>query len=87
MSSTLDSITRGQKWEYLVLTVAPHESLGDARRRLVDHDSDVLVQLVEPASTGAVLAAVRIARADITVAGTDEADKDNLARRQQRLQH
>ncbi|CAM3781144.1 DUF5703 domain-containing protein [Micrococcus flavus] len=37
MSSTLDSVTRGQKWEYLVLTVAPHESLGEARRRLVDH--------------------------------------------------
>ena len=28
----------------------------------------------------------RIARADITVAGTDEADKETLARRQQRLQ-
>ena len=27
MSSTLDSIARGQKWEYLVMTVAAHESL------------------------------------------------------------
>lgn len=37
MSSTLDSIARGEKWEYLVITVAPHESIADARRRLVDH--------------------------------------------------
>lgn len=37
MSSTLDSHSRGQKWEYLVMTVAPHDSLGDARRRLVEH--------------------------------------------------
>lgn len=37
MSSTLDSIARGQKWEYLVITVSPAESLGDARRRLVEH--------------------------------------------------
>ena len=37
MSSTLDSVAQGQKWEYLVLTVAPEESLGDARRRLVEH--------------------------------------------------
>ena len=37
MSSTLDAISRGQKWEYLVITVSPDESLGDARRRLVEH--------------------------------------------------
>lgn len=37
MSSTLDAISRGQKWEYLVMTVAAHESLADARRRLVEH--------------------------------------------------
>lgn len=37
MSSTLDSITHGQNWEYLVITVAPHESLNEARRRLVEH--------------------------------------------------
>ncbi|TFI50146.1 hypothetical protein E4A41_04205, partial [Micrococcus endophyticus] len=37
MSSTLDSIACGQKWEYLVITVSPDESLGDARRRLVEH--------------------------------------------------
>ena len=37
MSSTLDAVTRGQKWEYLVITVAPGDSLADARRRLVEH--------------------------------------------------
>ena len=37
MSSTLDSITHRQNWEYLVITVAPHESLNEARRRLVEH--------------------------------------------------
>ena len=35
MSSTLDAISRGQKWEYLVMTVAAHESLADARRCLL----------------------------------------------------
>ncbi len=37
MSSTLDSITQRQNWEYLVITVAPDESLNEARRRLVEH--------------------------------------------------
>lgn len=37
MSSTLDAVARGQKWEYLVLTVEPGESLADARRRLGEH--------------------------------------------------
>lgn len=37
MTSTLDSVSRGQKWEYLVITVAPEESLGEARSRLVEH--------------------------------------------------
>ena len=37
MSSTLDSITHRQNWEYLVITVAPDESLNEARRRLVEH--------------------------------------------------
>ncbi|MEU3845879.1 MULTISPECIES: DUF5703 family protein [Micrococcus] len=37
MSSTLDSITHRQNWEYLVITVSPDESLAQARRRLVEH--------------------------------------------------
>lgn len=37
MSSTLDSITHRQNWEYLVITVSPDESLAEARRRLVEH--------------------------------------------------
>lgn len=37
MSSTLDSITDRQNWEYLVITVSPDESLAQARRRLVEH--------------------------------------------------
>lgn len=37
MSSTLDSITHRQNWEYLVITVSPQESLSEARRRLVEH--------------------------------------------------
>jgi len=37
MSSTPDAAARGQKWEYLVVTVAPEESLSDARRRIAEH--------------------------------------------------
>lgn len=37
MSSTLDSISHRQNWEYLVLTVSPDDSLSEARRRLVEH--------------------------------------------------
>lgn len=37
MSSTLDSISHRQNWEYLVLTVSPDDSLAEARRRLVEH--------------------------------------------------
>lgn len=37
LSSGLDSITRRSNWEYLVMTVAPHDSLAEARRRVVEH--------------------------------------------------
>nr|WP_208392099.1 DUF5703 family protein [Auritidibacter ignavus] len=30
-------MTRQDRWEYLVLTVAPNDSLPEARRRLVEH--------------------------------------------------
>lgn len=35
--SSVDSHTRKQSWEYLVITVAPAESLSQARQRLVEH--------------------------------------------------
>lgn len=35
--SAVDSLTRQHSWEYLVITVAPHESLAQARQRLVEH--------------------------------------------------
>ncbi|GAA2038213.1 hypothetical protein GCM10009720_18390 [Yaniella flava] len=35
--SSVDSLTRKNSWEYLVITVAPNESLAHARRRLVEH--------------------------------------------------
>lgn len=37
MSLILDAISREQKWECLVTTVVPHESLTDARRRLLKY--------------------------------------------------
>lgn len=37
LSSGLDSITRRSNWEYLVMTVAPRDSLAEARRRVVEH--------------------------------------------------
>ena len=37
LTSGLDSITRRSNWEYLVMTVAPRESLAEARRRVVEH--------------------------------------------------
>lgn len=35
--SSVDSLTRQRAWEYLVITVAPGESLAQARQRLVEH--------------------------------------------------
>lgn len=35
--SSVDSLTRKNSWEYLVITVAPDDSLVQARRRLVEH--------------------------------------------------
>jgi hypothetical protein len=35
--SRVDSLTRKHSWEYLVITVAPGESLSQARQRLVEH--------------------------------------------------
>jgi hypothetical protein len=37
LTSGLDSISRGSNWEYLVMTVAPRDSLAAARRRVVEH--------------------------------------------------
>jgi hypothetical protein len=37
LTSGLDSITRRSNWEYLVMTVAPRDSLAEARRRVVEH--------------------------------------------------
>lgn len=35
--SSVDSLTRKKAWEHLVITVAPDESLAQARQRLVEH--------------------------------------------------
>lgn len=35
--SSVDSLTRKNAWEYLVITVARDESLAQARQRLVEH--------------------------------------------------
>lgn len=35
--SSVDSLTRKHAWEYLVIRVAPGESLAQARQRLVEH--------------------------------------------------
>lgn len=35
--SSVDSLTRRHSWEHLVITVAPGESLAQARQRLVEH--------------------------------------------------
>lgn len=35
--SNVDSLQRDRKWEHLVITVAPNESLAEARQRLVEH--------------------------------------------------
>lgn len=37
LTTGLDSITRRSNWEYLVMTVAPRDSLAEARRRVVEH--------------------------------------------------
>lgn len=36
-TSGLDSLSRRNNWEYLVVTVAPRDSLAEARRRVVEH--------------------------------------------------
>lgn len=36
-ASGLDSLSRRNNWEYLVVTVAPRDSLAEARRRVVEH--------------------------------------------------
>lgn len=36
-TSALDSLSRRNNWEYLVVTVAPRDSLAEARRRVVEH--------------------------------------------------
>ncbi|MDN5730593.1 MAG: DUF5703 family protein [Yaniella sp.] len=35
--SSIDALTRKNAWEYLVITVAPDDSLAAARQRLVEH--------------------------------------------------
>lgn len=35
--SSVDALTRKNSWEYLVITVAPQDSLAEARQRLVEH--------------------------------------------------
>lgn len=37
VTSRVDSLTRKHRWEYLIITVARGESLGQARQRLVEH--------------------------------------------------
>jgi hypothetical protein len=37
LTGGLDSISRRNNWEYLVMTVAPRDSLAEARRRVVEH--------------------------------------------------
>lgn len=36
ITSSVDSLTQKNAWEYLVITVAPGESLAQARQRLVE---------------------------------------------------
>ncbi|GAA4777806.1 DUF5703 family protein [Citricoccus nitrophenolicus] len=36
-TSGLDSLEKRQNWEYLVMTVAPGDSVAEARRRVVEH--------------------------------------------------
>ena len=36
-TSGLESLHRRDNWEYLVMTVAPRDSLAAARRRVVEH--------------------------------------------------
>lgn len=37
ITSGLDSLEKRQNWEYLVMTVAPGDSVAEARRRVVEH--------------------------------------------------
>lgn len=37
ITSSLDSLEQRQQWEYLVMTVAPRDSVPEARRRVVEH--------------------------------------------------
>lgn len=37
ITSSLDSLEQRQQWEYLVMTVAPRDSVSEARRRVVEH--------------------------------------------------
>ena len=36
-ASRLESLERRHHWEYLVITVAPRDSVAEARRRVVEH--------------------------------------------------
>lgn len=37
IASGLDSLEQRHNWEYLVMTVAPRDSVAEARRRVVEH--------------------------------------------------
>lgn len=37
ITSGLDSLERRDNWEYLIMTVAPRDSVAEARRRVVEH--------------------------------------------------
>ena len=37
ITSGLDSLEQRHNWEYLVMTVAPRDSVAEARRRVVEH--------------------------------------------------
>lgn len=37
LTSAVESLTQHSNWEYLVISVAPHDSLSRARQRLVEH--------------------------------------------------
>lgn len=37
ITSRLDSLEQRQRWEYLVMTVAPRDSVAEARRKVVEH--------------------------------------------------
>lgn len=37
ITSRLDSLEQRQQWEYLVMTVAPRDSVAEARRKVVEH--------------------------------------------------